>query len=123
MDLKNYLIKSSTKKADFARAVGVSPALLHQWIEKIRPVAIQHCSVIERETVGAVGRKDLRPDDWQKIWPELAEPAHRRSTDPAAPAGHRGRQPPSPGRILDSVPERAVVDPTSTPHHNQEEKS
>lgn len=72
MDLKNYLIESGTKKADFARAVGVSPALLHQWIERIRPVAIQHCSVIERQTEQKVSRKDLRPDDWQKIWPELA---------------------------------------------------
>lgn len=27
---------------------------------------------IERETFGAVTRRDLRPDDWQQIWPELA---------------------------------------------------
>ncbi|MNF93491.1 hypothetical protein D3C84_761700 [compost metagenome] len=27
---------------------------------------------IEHATGGAVTRKDLRPDDWAKIWPELA---------------------------------------------------
>ncbi|WP_235033965.1 YdaS family helix-turn-helix protein [Pantoea sp. 18069] len=27
---------------------------------------------IERETCGAVTRRDLRPVDWQQIWPELA---------------------------------------------------
>lgn len=27
---------------------------------------------IERETAGAVTRKMLRPDDWERIWPELA---------------------------------------------------
>lgn len=29
------------------------------------------CVSIEQATDGAVTRKDLRPDDWQKIWPEL----------------------------------------------------
>ncbi|EPI3744643.1 transcriptional regulator, partial [Neisseria gonorrhoeae] len=27
---------------------------------------------IEKLTGGAVNRKDLRPDDWHLIWPELA---------------------------------------------------
>ncbi|MNG34582.1 hypothetical protein D3C84_1210990 [compost metagenome] len=27
---------------------------------------------IERETGGAVTRQELRPDDWSRIWPELA---------------------------------------------------
>lgn len=30
------------------------------------------CSLIEAETAGAVTRRDLRPEDWQTIWPELA---------------------------------------------------
>ena len=29
---------------------------------------------IERITDGAVTRRDLRPDDWQRVWPELAQP-------------------------------------------------
>lgn len=111
MDLKNYIIDTSTKKADFARALKVSPALLHQWIEKIRPVAIQHCSTIELQTGGKVTRQDLRPDDWQKIWPELATSATRRATDSAPPLGHGGRQPPSTTNILDTVPAGAVVLP------------
>lgn len=27
---------------------------------------------IERESAGAITRQMLRPDDWQRIWPELA---------------------------------------------------
>ena len=72
MNLSNYLIETATKKSDFARAIKVSPALLHQWIEGIRPVAIPHCVSIERVTAGRVSRKDLRPQDWADIWPELA---------------------------------------------------
>lgn len=110
MDLKNYLIESDTKKAEFARAINVSAALLHQWIESIRPVAIQHCPAIEKQTGGKVTRKELRPDDWHKIWPELVNaPAPRRATDPALAPGHVGRQPPTTNAILDTVPLRAAV--------------
>lgn len=30
-------------------------------------------SVIERLTQGRVCRKELRPNDWQEIWPELTD--------------------------------------------------
>ncbi|WP_025917691.1 YdaS family helix-turn-helix protein [Herminiimonas sp. CN] len=74
MDLSNYISETNTKKSDLARALNVSPALMHQWIERIRPVAVQHCAAIEALTGGMVTRKDLRPNDWQKIWPELVVP-------------------------------------------------
>jgi DNA-binding transcriptional regulator YdaS (Cro superfamily) len=35
-------------------------------------VPTEHCAGIEAATKGIVNRRDLRPDDWQKIWPELA---------------------------------------------------
>lgn len=110
MDLKNYLIESDTKKAEFARAINVSAALLHQWIEGIRPVAIQHCPTIEKQTCGKVTRKELRPDDWHKIWPELAAaPALHCATDPDPAPGHAGRQPPTTKAIFDTVSLRAAV--------------
>ena len=30
-------------------------------------------SIVQRLRAGAIPRRDLRPDDWQDIWPELAE--------------------------------------------------
>jgi DNA-binding transcriptional regulator YdaS (Cro superfamily) len=45
-------------------------------------VPIERCVPIERATNGAVTRKDLRPDDWQEIWPELA--TTNQTTEPAA---------------------------------------
>jgi DNA-binding transcriptional regulator YdaS (Cro superfamily) len=114
MDLKNYLANSDTTKAAFARSIGVSAALLHQWIEQIRPVAPQHCPQIEKQTAGAVTRAELRPDDWHLIWPELDVDQQRRATDPIPEAGHGGRQPACPHNILDTVPVRAVITPTPT---------
>lgn len=46
-------------------------AAIGNW--KARGVPVQRCVVIERLTQGAITRRDLRPRDWQQIWPELAE--------------------------------------------------
>lgn len=34
------------------------------------------CVDIERKTCGAVTRRDLRPADWYRIWPELVTDEH-----------------------------------------------
>lgn len=54
-----------------ASALGVTMAAIGNW--KARGVPVQRCVVIERLTQGVVTRRDLRPHDWQQIWPELAE--------------------------------------------------
>jgi len=36
-------------------------------------VPVERCVAIERATKGAVTRRDLRPNDWLQIWPELAQ--------------------------------------------------
>jgi DNA-binding transcriptional regulator YdaS (Cro superfamily) len=40
-----------------------------------KPVPLKHAATIETFTSGEVTRKDLRPNDWQRIWPELADQA------------------------------------------------
>lgn len=59
-------------QAALAKAIDVSPAIVQQWRVGARPVPVKHCLAIERATHGAVTRRDLRPDDWHLIWPELA---------------------------------------------------
>ena len=36
----------------------------------------ENCVSIEQATKGAVTRRDLRPEDWHRIWPELVTPEH-----------------------------------------------
>lgn len=70
-------------RAAIADVIGVSPQAVSNW--KVREVPIEHCAAIEKATHGAVTRQELRPDDWQHIWPELAAPRKpRRSTDTPA---------------------------------------
>lgn len=47
-------------QAALARALGIQPALVYQWITGRRPLAAHHCLTVER--VSGVSRHDLRPD-------------------------------------------------------------
>ena len=71
MNLKEYLSKRGST-ADLARKIAAQPQLVWQWSTGVRPVPVERCVPIERATEGAVTRKDLRPNDWAEIWPELA---------------------------------------------------
>lgn len=55
----------------FAKELGISPQLAHSWAIKRQAVPIIRCVEIEELTGGMVTRKQLRPDDWHLIWPEL----------------------------------------------------
>jgi len=57
-----------------SRALGVSVNTISEWATFKRPVPIIRCVQIEELTGGAVTRKQLRPDDWYKIWPEIRSP-------------------------------------------------
>lgn len=72
MDLSNYLASRKVTQASFAERLGVSQGLIYQWLTGRRPISIDKCVLIERATKGEVKRQDLRPNDWQLIWPELA---------------------------------------------------
>lgn len=63
MELNDYL--KTTTQSDFARLIGVTPAMVHQWSKSIRPVAAERCPEIEKATGGVIRCEDLRPDiDW-----------------------------------------------------------
>ena len=51
---------------------GSARAVVWAWTNR-GVVPIEHCAAIEQATGGKVTRRDLRPDDWARIWPELAD--------------------------------------------------
>ncbi|CAI06121.1 hypothetical protein ebB253 [Aromatoleum aromaticum EbN1] len=52
-------------QATLARALGVTPAAVSQWVTGVRPIPAERCPAIERATAGAVRCEELRPDvDW-----------------------------------------------------------
>lgn len=54
-----------------ASKLGITPVLISQWANGLRPVPPERCVEIEKATERKVTRKDLRPDDWERIWPEI----------------------------------------------------
>ena len=73
MDLKNYidaLERGEAKK--LATALGVSSSFLSQMASGRSPISPARCVEIEQATNKAVTRRELRPDDWERIWPELS---------------------------------------------------
>ena len=73
----NHAVQIASDKlgsqAELARRLGVTPPMVQQWKNGTRPVPPQYCPAIERATAGAVTRRDLRPDDWHLIWPDLVD--------------------------------------------------
>lgn len=69
-----------------ATALGVAQPVVSNWRARGTKPDAAHCVAIERATEGAVTRRDLRPNDWQDIWPELADAAP--APAPAQEPGH-----------------------------------
>ena len=66
MKLSEYLSDHGSQST-LAKAINVSPVLIHQWASGTRQVPAIRCYPIEQATKGEVTRKDLRPDDWHLI--------------------------------------------------------
>ena len=55
-----------------AAALGIGQSVVSNWKARGTLIEAVYCTAIEQLTKGKVRRKDLRPDDWAAIWPELA---------------------------------------------------
>ena len=71
MTLDEYLSHPLRNAKELSMILCIPDALLSQWRTKKRQVPAVRCPLIERATDGEVTRRDLRPDDWHLIWPEL----------------------------------------------------
>ena len=80
MTLSEYFALKHGNLADVARAIGAPSGNVSEWASGSRNTPAKFGAAIERATGGQVTRKDLRPDDWQDIWPELAQPTTQEAT-------------------------------------------
>ncbi len=58
-------------RMSFASRVGTSIGYMRKRVSIGRPLSAERCVAIERETNGVITRKDLRPNDYRLIWPDL----------------------------------------------------
>lgn len=77
MNALETAIESAGGVGKLAAAIGVGQPVVSNWRARGTTPDAMHCVAIERATDGVVTRRDLRPDDWHLIWPELAKPARK----------------------------------------------
>ncbi|WP_405126746.1 transcriptional regulator [Ralstonia pseudosolanacearum] len=71
--LKNFLgAMPADKRQAFAARCGTTWAYLRNVMYGQRVPNEKLCVALERESRQVITRRDLRPDDWHAIWPELA---------------------------------------------------
>ena len=73
MTLKEFI--KSLRVGDvkkFAARLGVSPSYLSQMASGRAAISPTRALMIESATEGQVSRAELRPHDWELIWPEYA---------------------------------------------------
>lgn len=72
MTLIEYLNgRPVNEQAQIARSWGTTIGYIRKACSKGQKIGPALCVAIEKETQGEVSRKDLRPEDWHLIWPEL----------------------------------------------------
>lgn len=74
MTLLQFLNSLSPEyRARLAERCETSFEYLRQIAYGNRPCSPKIAVCVERESGGLITRKSLFPDDWEKVWPELAE--------------------------------------------------
>ncbi len=71
--LKEWLDEKNGRRIELARALSVPQSFVTKIASGERPIPINHMAAIEAFTNGAVTRREMRPDDFARIWPELAD--------------------------------------------------
>ena len=82
MKLSAYLSEYGAM-SKLAKEIGSHTQSVWHWSTGARPVPVSRCLDIERATGGQVTRRDLRPNDWQKIWPDFGGKVKRTALVPA----------------------------------------
>lgn len=76
MTFKDYWVSIPVPEREgFANKCGTSAGQLHQIAFGFRSANPKLATAIESASGGKVTRKDLFPDDWKSIWPELDQSA------------------------------------------------
>lgn len=70
------VIEEAGGPAKVAELLGVSVQAVCFWRDGKRQLPTDHCAVLEHACAGRVTRRDLRPLDWHRIWPELVTFEH-----------------------------------------------
>lgn len=81
MQFKNWVESERGRAGALAVYLKVPPSFVSKMVSGEKPIPVTHMAGVEVFSDGQVTRKEMRPDDWQTIWPELAHAAAPIPTD------------------------------------------
>lgn len=73
MNLKTWVESEYGRAMTIAKAIDVPPSFVSKMVNGEKAVPAQHCKTICKLTNDLVTCQELRPLDWHKYWPELAD--------------------------------------------------
>lgn len=73
MKLKSWIELERGRAMSLARFIDVPPSFVSKIVAGEKAIPAEHCKAIEAFTNGAVTCQEMRPTDWHKYWPELAQ--------------------------------------------------
>lgn len=83
MNLKSWVEMERGRATALARAICVPQSFVSKMVSGEKAIPAEHVKAISQLTGGEVTCQDMRPNDWQKYWPELA--ATQPTRQPATP--------------------------------------
>ena len=72
MNLSQYFSQERGRQAALAKAIGAHAPDVSRWADGKRPIPMEYGAAIEAATGGLVTRREMFPNDWHRLWPELA---------------------------------------------------
>lgn len=72
MNFKDWVNGQRGRSVSTAKALGISQPVVSDWVTGKKSIPAEHCKAIEQLSGGLVTCQEMRPNDWQKYWPELA---------------------------------------------------
>lgn len=73
MNFKTWVNEQRGRSAAVAKTLGITQPVVSDWVTGKKSIPAERCKAIERMSGGLVTCKEMRPFDWHKYWPELAE--------------------------------------------------
>ena len=74
MQFKSWIEQERGRAMALSRFIDVPPSFVSKMVSGEKAIPAEHCKTIEVFSGGVVTCQEMRPNDWQKYWPELPPP-------------------------------------------------
>ena len=74
MNFKSWVESERGRATALSKVIDVPQSFVSKMVNGEKAIPAEHCKAIEAFSGGVVTCQEMRPNDWQKYWPERATP-------------------------------------------------